>query len=98
MTMFAIKIHRQQGICLLAACDEEVLGKTFAEGNLRLKVGEGFYKDEIVGESDLTDCLASYDNMNLVGNETVNIAIREGHVDRDCVITINGVMHAQVLR
>lgn len=96
--MFSIKIHRQSGEVLLAACDADILGQTFRDGEIRIKVGEGFYGGETVDEEELMDHMASCSAMNLVGNKTVEIAIRENHVDGSCVMVIGGVKHAQVLR
>jgi len=98
VNMFSVKIHRQSGEVLLAACDEGILGQTFREGDLRIRVGEGFYGGETVDEDGLAEYMASASSMNLVGNETIAVAIREGHVDESCLIVIDGVRHAQVLR
>ena len=37
------KIYHQQGEVLLAACDEDILGESFEEGDLQLKVHSSFY-------------------------------------------------------
>jgi Uncharacterized conserved protein len=39
------KIYRTSGEILLAAADEEIMGLEFKEGKYRIKVSEGFYKD-----------------------------------------------------
>ena len=96
--MYSIKIHRSASGDVLAVCDEEILGQSFSEGQLRLKVGEGFYRGDIVEEEILLEHLGRASSITIVGNDSVGIAIREGYVDKDCVITIGGVMHAQVLR
>ena len=96
--MFSVKIHRHPSGNVLAVCDSELLGQSFSEGNLRLKVGEGFYGGEEVDEAVLLEHMARAPSMNLVGEEVVSIAIREGYVDSTCVIVIGGVKHAQVLR
>ena len=98
MTMYSVKIHRGAGGEVLAVCDEDILGETFEEGQLRIRVGEGFYKGDIVEEAVLIEHLGRARSINIVGNCSVDIAIREGLVDADCVISIGGVKHAQVLR
>ena len=92
--MFSVKIHRSPSGEVLAVCDEELLGQSFSEGELRLKVGQGFYG----GDTVLLEYLCRANSINLVGNESVAVAIREGYVDEKRVISIGGVRHAQVLR
>ena len=96
--MFSVKIHRSPSGEVLAVCDEELLGQSFSEGELRLKVGQGFYGGDTVTETVLLEYLCRANSINLVGNESVAVAIREGYVDEKCVISIGGVRHAQVLR
>ena len=96
--MFSVKLHRHPSGNVLAVCDSELLGQSFSEGDLRLKVSEGFYGGDTVEEAVLIEHMSRAPSMNLVGEETVSLAIREGYVDASCVIVIGGVKHAQVLR
>ena len=96
--MFSIRIHRGPNGSVLAVCDEELLGKTFTEGKLRLHVSEAFYGGDTVEEGILIQHLQRASSINLVGGRVVSIAIREGLVDADRVLTVDGVMHAMVLR
>ena len=96
--MFSISMHRGPNGSVLAVCDEELLGKTFTEGRLRLHVSEAFYGGDTVEEELLIQHLQRASSINLVGCRVVSVAIREGLVDRDRVLTVDGVMHALVLR
>ena len=96
--MIAIKIHFRGSDRVLAACDFELLGQSFKEGNLRLNVTEGFYNGEVIEEDVFIERMKSFASMNLVGEKTIGIAIREGYIDEDCVVSIDGVKHAQYLR
>ncbi|MFA6710359.1 MAG: DUF424 family protein [Candidatus Methanomethylophilaceae archaeon] len=96
--MIAIRVHSNGDTRILAACDEELLGRTFREKDMRITVSEMFYKAEIVSEDVLVERMRSVSIMNLVGENTVSAAIREGYVSEDCVIAIDGVKHAQVVR
>ena len=51
---FYFKAHRHPEEVILAVCDEEILGQTFSEGDLRITVGEGFYGGDIIEEEELT--------------------------------------------
>ena len=97
--MICVKMHRgSDGRMVLAACDEFVLGCSYAQGKLRLKVHESFYRDEVVPEAVLISMMQEADIMNLVGESTISIAISEGYVDRENIITIDGMVHAQVVK
>ncbi len=96
--MIYVKIYRVQGEVLLAACDEELLGKTFREGELKLEVKERFYKGELVDESDLEGLLEEATIANLTGERCVTKAIELGYVNRERVLYIQGVPHAQMAK
>ena len=40
--MIYFKIHRQGGEKLVAACDREIMGRTFSEGEIYFKIGYKF--------------------------------------------------------
>ena len=96
--MIYVKIYRVQGEVLLAACDEELLGKTFREGELKLEVKERFYKGELVDESALEGLLEEATIANLTGERCVTKAIELGYVNRERVLYIQGVPHAQMAK
>ena len=95
--MIAVRLHSHNGEVLLAACDDELLGRTLTDGKVKLTVSESFYNGEMIPDAILVERMKSVVIMNLVGNRTVGIAIREGYVKEDCVMTIDGVKHAQVV-
>jgi len=96
--MIRLKRHSCGHELLVAACDEGLLGKTFEEGELRLEVSERFYGGEKVEARMLVEVLALATIGNLVGEETVEAAIGAGLVDPECVIRVQGVPHAQMVR
>ena len=95
--MISVKIHVRGGERLLAACDEELLGRTLTEGEKRLKISEAFYHGETVSEDAFRERMKSVTVMNLTGDRTVGIAKEAGYVSQDSVMTIDGVEHAQVV-
>ena len=92
-----VKIHRNEREVILAACDEDLIGRTFREEGKRLDVNELFYKGEAIGRDGLGERMKSGTIMNLVGEETVAIAIEEGFASEDSVIEIDGIKHVQVV-
>ncbi len=83
---------------LVACCDEELMGKTFREGKLRLSLDAGFYGDTLFGLGEALILLDKADNLNLVGKNVIDAAIEKGIVHPEAVILISGVPHVQVMR
>ncbi|WP_461864021.1 DUF424 domain-containing protein [Thermococcus sp.] len=96
--MIYVKIYNVQGEVLLAACDEELLGRTFREGELKLEVRERFYGGELKDVNELEKLLAEATIANLVGERCVSKAIELGYVDKDRVLYIEGIPHAQMAK
>jgi uncharacterized protein len=90
-----VKKYRSGREHLLAACDEDVLGRKLSEGKLRLDVSKEFYDGFASNETDLEAHLRTCTIANLVGERVVNVAIKLGFVSQENVIRIEGVPHAQ---
>lgn len=96
--MIWIKVYITQGETLLAACDDDVLGKTFEEGELCLSVTEAFFGGEKVSREMFIEQLNEATIVNLVGKEVIMIASELGMMDENGVIEIAGIPHAQIAR
>lgn len=83
---------------LVSVCDRDVLGETFANGDVSLTVDPEFYDGERVDEAQVLESLAHAQVANLVGVETVELAIEHGYVDPAQVLEIEETKHAQFLR
>ena len=91
----AMKIYKQGDEILVAACDCELLGKTFRDGKVQIEVSAEFYDDTRVGKDLFLQNLQLSTISNLVGDKTIKFAIEAGFVDKGCIIWIDGVPHAQ---
>ena len=87
----------EQGL-LVTACDPDVLGESFEDGDVSIEVTEDFYGGEQVDTEAVIESLSRASVANLVGTEVVELAIAEGFVDEDCVLEIGSTLHAQYLR
>ena len=96
--MIYVRIHKAADDIILAACDEDVLGKTFRGDEARITVNERFYNGELVSEETFIQRMESVSIMNLVGERTIAIAIERGHVSEENVMDIGGVKHVQVVK
>lgn len=95
--MITVRVYRKGQDILVAACDKELLGKTFKEGDLRLEVTP-FYEGEDADEEMLLNRLSCCTVANLVGKRTVGIATKHNLISGDYVITIDGVPHVQLVK
>ncbi len=93
MKKFWMKIHIIREEYMVAACDYELLGKEFKEGNLRLYVSPRFYGGKVVDEEKLIEELKKATIGNLVGENAVEAGRKAGVVGN--VKKISGVPHAQ---
>jgi hypothetical protein len=85
---------------LVSVCDEECLGETYEDGDVSLSVTEEFYAGETATDADaetVVDALQEATVGNLVGAESVGVAVDAGLIDEDRVLDIDGVQHAQLL-
>ena len=92
--MILVKFHED----VVALCDSDLIGKEFEEGNRYLKVSERFYKGEEISEEEIRRLFKGVDNLNMVGKEIIGFALKEGFINEEDVISIQGVPHGQVYR
>jgi len=89
-----IKIHETQERKIISICDEDLIGKTFEEKDLQLKVSERFYKGEKLSEEKILEEIKSADYINLVGKNSINFAIKNKLILKENIIKIQNIPHA----
>ncbi len=94
---FYIRVVRVKGETLVAICDENILGKKFSEGELKIWVNPAFYGKKLVSAKEAIETLSSASIGNIVGKNIVRHAILAGLILAENVIEIEGVPHAQIL-
>lgn len=90
-----MKIQHIQGEILLAAADAELVNKDIREGKLHLKIAPEFYGETSVSDETFLSSMGLCTIANLVGRHVVDLAIRSEFVDRENIIFIDRVPHAQ---
>jgi len=95
--MIYTNVRRSQKEILVTACDKEILGKKFSEGDVYLKVSKGFYEGDLVSIKELSKLLSNATIANLTGNRVVEEAINLGFVEKEHVMEVSGVKHAQLV-
>ena len=93
-----VKIRRWGNQVLLAACDADVLGKTFRNEDFVFEVKEEFYKGFKTDIEEAVNLIEKSTIVNLVGSKIVKRAIERGYVHPEAVIEICGVLHAQIIK
>jgi hypothetical protein len=95
-----VKIHKSYRN-VVAICDSNLLGKTFEEGQKQIKISENFFKGEEKNEKDvfkvIEDAAAEDYTFNIVGEQSVNLALKAGIIRPEGVIKIQGIPIALVL-
>ena len=94
--MIYIKIHKSNNQEILAVCDKELLGKIFKDKDICLKVTESFYKGKLVKEDKAIALMKNTNNINIVGEKSIDLAIKSNLISEDNIIRIKKIPHAQI--
>lgn len=96
MILRIIKTYRD----IVAICDSELLGKKFEQGKLQLEIGT-FFNGEEKKEAEILEIIkdaAKEDaTFNIVGKQSINCALKAGIIDKEGIITIQGIPAALTL-
>ncbi len=95
--MFA-KLHESESEIVLAACDEELLGKRLKNDKLEFHVSERFYGSKEVTKKELGEMLDKCTIANLVGQKVINVAKEKRVIEDKHVMRIGSIPHAQMIR
>jgi len=93
-----IKEYNSGSELLVAVCDQELVGRSFKDGELHLTVSERFYKGEEATEEDVIGSLRHATIANLVGRRAIQCALDHKFIDETSIIVVDGVPHAQMLK
>ncbi|HET7323166.1 MAG TPA: DUF424 family protein [Halococcus sp.] len=83
---------------LVSVCDENVLGETFENNGVPFEVTTEFYDGERADEEQVIASLARARVANIVGSQSVSLAIEHGFIEEANVLDLGGTTHAQLLR
>lgn len=93
-----MKVYTRQNGLLVAVCDKELIGKVLHDGDTEVKISPQFYKDELVGESEILVALHGAFAGNFFGERAVAVGVKSGLINKNSVKVIDGVPHAQFVR
>ncbi len=93
--MMLVKLHRKEHRTIVSVCDKELLGQVFEENGKQLDLRGDFYKGEERSVQEIGDLIRNADGVNLVGDEAIALGLQEDVIDKEHVIKIKGIPHAQ---
>lgn len=95
-----IKIHTSYRNTI-AICDSDLIGKKFEENNKMLDLTTTFFKGEEKSEQEIIEIIekGTYEDFtfNIVGKESIELALRIGLIKQEGVSTIQEIPVALVL-
>jgi len=97
-----VKIHKSQNVRpVVAICDSKLIGKKFEEGKKQLDIRENFYKGEEMSEEEVLKLIQRQTiedaSFNIVGEESIEVAIKAGIISKEGVHKIKGIPFSLVL-
>jgi len=95
---FSYKIFKYGDGILLAVSDLSLIGKSFKENDLQIEISEDFYYGKECNQSIVLELIRGATIVNAVGNRIINLLVKERVIDKDSVLTIKGVPHAQIIK
>ena len=88
---FSVRVTDYQKNVMLNMCDADLIGKEVIDGELKIHISESYYGEQIVNKDEATSFLKSASIMNLVGKETISLAIDLGIGSKDGVKIISDI-------
>jgi len=88
-----VKVHSSSRK-VVAICDENLLGKRFEQGIKQLQITESFYKGEKMSKEEVLNLIraeSSSATFNIVGKESVNLAIEAGIIEKNSASKVKNI-------
>jgi hypothetical protein len=92
-----VKVHFVRGKKILVIIDSDLLDKKFEENVRQLDLTADFYKGEEKTEQDIESMVQDAYIIHLVGEKSVNLALKNNWIDSNNVIRISKIPHAEVV-
>lgn len=89
-----IKIHKADGRRIVSICDENLIGKIFADEPLQLDVSEFFYKGNRMSEEETLNVARNANSLNIVGEKSIKFALKNELIGKENIVKIKKIPHA----
>lgn len=95
-----VKIHKTYRD-VVAICDLDLIGKKFEQGKFQLDIKESFFKGDKISKEKaiklMQDMSREDATFNIIGERSVNTALKAGIISKKGIKKIQGVPFALVL-
>ena len=88
---YSARISDYQKNIMVNMSDAELIGRNIIDGELKINISENYYGKQIVEKDEAISLLKSASIMNLVGKETISLAIELGIGSKDGVKIISDI-------
>ena len=96
MKFIVNEVNSTNGLILIVS-DENIVGEKFSEKNWQLDLSKKFYAGKAVDEKELKESIKKAYILHLTGENAVKLGIELGLVDKDKVLVVQKVKHAEVV-
>lgn len=95
-----LKVHETKAGRVVAVCDEDLIGKVLEDKKVMMDLNlyRGFYVGKKAGKEDVKDALQRFSSANLVGKDSVEIAIITGIAGKQDVMYIKKTPYIQIYK
>ena len=88
---YSVRVSDYQKNIMVNMSDAELIGRNVIDGELKINISENYYGKQIVEKDEAISLLKSASIMNLVGKETISLAIELGIGSKDGVKIISDI-------
>ncbi len=88
---FSVRTNNYQKQSMLNICDADLLGKKIIQNDLTVHISENYYGDRFVEKDEAESLLKNSSIINMVGKETVSLALKLGIASENAVKMISDV-------
>ncbi|MDE1856886.1 MAG: DUF424 family protein [Candidatus Micrarchaeota archaeon] len=102
--MIYLKVHKSEHGSVIGMCDKELIDSVLEEGDVTIDVKSyaSFYKGDLLNQNQaskrLEEHLGEIYSANIVGKESVGIAMAVSLIHKDNVKRISGVPYAHAYK
>ena len=86
-----------QGHVIVSVCDAELYGKEIDTPNGKIKIKEPFYGGDLVDISTALRIISESNNVNILGKNIVEAALKKGLIREEAVIDLSGIPYALII-
>ena len=95
-----LKIHNNPSGKIVAVCDEDLIGKVLENKDIYMDLDKyrGFYIGSLADQKKVMEALKGFESANIVGTESVSIALSMGIITKKDVMYIKKTPYIQIYK